>query len=296
MIWKGEIKRMDYPTIIVAHKIKNRVRLKLSLPLKEPKVAGKFLTEYDGIDSFQYNNISRSIVVNYNSMKVNLNEIIMRLSISYSKEYHMMPVNVFVAKAKNDTSLAYFSMINIIIGGLVKNLTNFKGKEIVNFLSWSAIGTTSLAILDHGYREIKEHGEFHPELVSSVYLFNAIKNGKLLSGSLITWLAAFGRHSLDLPYEGTTIKVKEFNNIFTGEPQYNISIYEGAQGDNGNINKIGILKNVLSNYIDKDGSKSKKSYYMGSKSILDSKEVAASELLGDSNNMVIKNTSEKFSI
>lgn len=212
----------EFPYIIVAHKIKSRVRFKLSLPLKQAKDAGKFLTEYDGIDSFQYNNISRSVVVNYNSLKVNLNEIIMRLSISYSKEYDMMPVNVFIAKAKSSSSLAYFSIVNIIIGGLVKNLTNFKGKEIVNFLSWSAIGTTSLAILDHGYREIKEHGEFHPELVSSVYLFNAIKNGKLLSGSLITWLAAFGRHSLDLPYEATTIKVREFNNIFTGEPQYNI--------------------------------------------------------------------------
>ena len=285
---------MNYPTIVVVHKIQNRVRFKLSLPLNKPKGAGEFLTEYEGIDSFEYNNITRSIVVKFNDLKVDLNEIIMRLSISYSKEYDMMPVNVFIGKEKNSSSLAYFSIANIILGGLVKNLTSFKGQEIVNFLSWSAIGTTSLAILDHGYKEIKEHGEFHPELVSSVYLFNAIKNGKLLSGSLITWLAAFGRHTLDLPYEGITIRVKEFNNVFTGQPQYNVSIYQGSMGNDHD--KIGMVRNLVTNYMDGDKQKSKKNYFMSGNTILDSKEVAASELLGDSNNIVIKNRSEKFSI
>ena len=118
----------------------------------------------------------------------------------------------------------------------------FKSKEIVNFLSWTAVGTTSLAIIDHGYKEIKEHGAFDPELISSVYLFNAVKNGKLITGSFITWIAAFGRHSLDLPFEGVTVKVRETKNIFTGQPQFNISTFQGAiikdRDLNGKINML----------------------------------------------------------
>ncbi|MGO1469159.1 MAG: hypothetical protein ACTHW2_03965 [Tissierella sp.] len=288
---------MVKPTIMIAHKLKGRVRFKLSLPFKRPKEAGEFLTEYEGIDSFEYNGITKSVLVKFDSLRVDLNEIIMRLSIIYSKQYGMMPINVYIAKSNKNSSLAYFAITNIVIAAFIKNFTPLRSKEIMNFLSWSAVGTTSLAILDHGYNEIKEQGAFDPELVSSVYLFNAVKNGKLLTGSFITWLAAFGRHSLDLPYEGITVKVKELENIFTGQPQYNISIYRGVRVEEENIDgKIGLIRDLINNYIDNKQFKLQKNYFMGNNSMLDSKEVGASELLGSSNNIVINNRSESFSI
>lgn len=288
---------MIHPTIVIAHKLENRVRFKLSLPLKEPKETGRFLTEYEGIDNFEYNNITRSVLIKFNNLKVELNEVMMRLAISYSKQYDMMPINIFIEKSKKNSSLAYFSMFNIILAALVKTSNPFKNKEILNFLSWSAVGTTSLAILDHGYREVKEQGAFDPELVSSVYLFNAVKNGNLVTGSLITWLAAFGRHTLDLPYEGITVKVKEYNNIFTGEPQYNLSTYQGAIVNDENLNgKISLFRDLVSKYINNKEFKVKKNYFMGNNSMLDSKEVGASEFIGDANNIVLKNEAENFSI
>lgn len=288
---------MIYPTIIVAHKVKNRVRFKLSLPLKDAEKTGRFLTDYKGIESFHYNHITRSILIHFDRQKVDLNEIIIRLSISYSKEQGMADINVFTPKTSNNSSLAYLSLTSILATAVIDRWLPFKNREIVNFLSWISVGTTSLAILDHGYKEIKEHGAFDPELVSSVYLYNSVKNGKLITGSFITWLAAFGRHSLDLPFEGITVKVKELKNIFTGQPQYNISIFQGAIINDRDLNsKINMLRDMISNYIGNKQFKLKNNYYMANDSMLDSKEVGASELLGDSNNIVIKNKAETFSI
>ncbi len=288
---------MIYPTIIVAHKVKNRVRFKLSLPLKDAKETGKFLTDYKGIESFHYNHITRSILIHFDRQKVDLNEIIIRLSISYSKEQGMSDINVFTPKSSNNSSLAYLSLTSILATAIIDRWLPFKNREIVNFLSWISVGTTSLAILDHGYKEIKEHGAFDPELVSSVYLYNSVKNGKLITGSFITWLAAFGRHSLDLPFEGITVKVKELKNIFTGQPQYNVSIFQGAIINDRDLNsKINMLRDMISNYIGNKQFKLKNNYYMANDSMLDSKEVGASELLGDANNIVIKNKAETFSI
>ena len=288
---------MIHPTIVIIHQLQNRVRFKLSLPLKNAVEAEKFLTDYDGIESFEYNGVTRSVLIKFNNLKVELNEVMIRLSIIYSKQNGYTPINIFIPKSSKGSSLAYFALINIVVASLVKRLPIFKGKEVLDFLSWAAVGTTGLAILDHGYKEVKEQGAFDPELVSSVYLLNAVKNGKLLTGSLITWLAAFGRHVLDLPYQGITVKVKELNNIFTGELQYNLSTYQGVIVNETDINgKISVIRDLASNYINNNQFKRKKNYFMGNNSMLDSKEVAASELLGDSNNIIVKNEVENFSI
>ena len=292
---------MVYPTIFIAHKLENRVRFKLSLPLKDPKKTAKFLTEYDGIDSFEYNNITRSVLIRFNNLKVDLNEVMMRLSISYTKQYNMTPVNIFTKKSKKSSSLAYFSMANIIVAALIKSTNPFRNKEILNFLSWSAVGTTALAILDHGYKEVRDKGSFDPELVSAVYLFNAVKNGKLVTGSLITWLAAFGRHTLDLPYDAITVKVREYKNIFTGEPQYNLSTFQGAVINDTNVDgqldgRITITRDLISKYINNKPFKIKNNYFMGNNSMLDSKEVGASEFIGDPKNIILKDNIDNLSI
>ncbi len=286
---------MYYPAIVITHQLPNRVRFKLSLPFKDAKAAEKFLVDYEGLDSFEYNGTTRSVLIYYDNYKVELNEIIMRLSIIYSDQYDMAPVNVFIPKTHKNSYLAYFALTNIAVAALVKGFTNFKSKEILNFLSWSAVGTTALSILDHGAREVSERGSFDPELVSSVYLLNAVRTGNLITGSLITWLAAFGRHIIDLPYEGITIKVKQYNNVFTGQPQYNISIFEGARvNDPDYNNKVGVIRDVISKYIGHSDFKFKKNYYMGNNEMIDSKDVGASELLGD--NIIVNNQSGTFTV
>lgn len=288
---------MNNPTIVIAHKLDNRVRFKLSLPLKNAKETASFLREYYGIQSFEYNDVTRSVLIYFNPSKVELNEVMMRLSVSYSKQYEMIPINIFIAKSKRKTSLVYFSLINIAVAGLVKRLTNFKSDEIVNFLSWSAVGTTALAILDHGYTEVKQQGSFDPELVSSVYLVNAVRTGKPLTGSLITWIAAFGRHILDLPYEGITVKVKEFKNVFTGEIQYNINTYQGAIVDQTDLNgKISLVRDLISKHIDNKKMTTMKNYFMGEDSMLDTNEVKASEIIGKPDNIVINKNNENLTV
>lgn len=288
---------MNQPTIVLVHRLTNRVRFKLSHPLRDKKETKEFLIEYEGINKFEYNEITRSILVEFNEYKVELNEVIMRLSISYSKQYDKMPINVFILKKKKNTSLVYYSIGSILLAGAAKNFTPFNNKEVVNFLSWLAVGTTAFAIIDHGYKELNEKGAFDPELVSFVYLLNSIKNGKLLTGSFVTWLTAFGRHSLDLPYQGITIKVKEFKNIYTEEPQYNLSVYQGARVNTINSdNKISIIRDLISKFIDDKQFKFKKGYFMGKKMMLDSKEVGVCEVMGNCNNILINNNNSNFKV
>ena len=283
------------PAIVIAHKIPNRVRFKLSLPLKDVREVESFLMDYGGINDFEYNGITRSVLINFERLKIDLNEIILRLSVIYSKQYDMEPINVFTPKPDNSSSLVHLSIASIGLAAISQYFPVLKGREIVNFLSWASVGTTTLAILDHGYNEIKERGSFDPELVSAVYLFNAVKNGKLITGSFLTWLAAFGRHSLDLPYNGTTVKVKEVRNIFTGQPQYNISTFKGVIINDKDIKgKISALRALVSNYVSEKEIRRKKNYIMNDNTMLDTKEVGGSEVIGSSNTFAIDGEVETF--
>ena len=55
------------------------------------------------------------------------------------------------------------------------------------------------AVVDHGWKEVRQRGNFDPEVLTVVYLVTSMLRGNSLPATLFTWATAFGRHLLKRP-------------------------------------------------------------------------------------------------
>lgn len=238
---------MKNPTIVIVHKLKNRIRIKLSHPLKQVLEDENMIKEHDGINNVRYNPVTKSIVVEFDQFRINVEEVIIRIAIVYSKDYGFAPVNLISNTPKKQLpKLSYYSLITILMalgGKFLKPIDN-----IQEFLNWLAAGTTIGAIGEHALSEINEKGTVDPEVMSVMYLINSIKKNNFVGGSAITWMTTFGRHILNTSYDEVTVKVSELTNVCNKETYYNVSFMPNESCNN----KIGILKDFLSKFIENE--------------------------------------------
>ena len=65
---------------------------------------------------------------------------------------------------------------------------------LTRFSRWLSAGATLAAVTEHGYAELHLRGSFDPEVMSVVYLINAIGKEDGVRASLVAWVLTFGRH------------------------------------------------------------------------------------------------------
>ena len=63
-----------------------------------------------------------------------------------------------------------------------------------------------MAVLEHGWSEIKREGNFDPEVLSVVYLLIAILRKNFLPAAIFTWVSTFGRHLVNIPSKGVELR------------------------------------------------------------------------------------------
>lgn len=188
------------------------------------------------------------MLVHFNLLKIELEEVILRLLVIYSKQYDMVPIKlVSNTPTRNIPSLAMYSVGFIIAAATMRFLGLNSNKSISDLLNWAALGTTAGAIVEHGYNEINEKGAFDPEVVSIMYLLNSVSKKNFISASALTWITTFGRHILDFRYDELSIKVKEVKDICTEESYFEISLYHGDDL----YKKMNFVRAFLSNFIDR---------------------------------------------
>ncbi len=280
---------MNNPTIIVAHNIKNRIRIKMSHPLRNEKIVIDELLKKDGINDVIYNGITKSIVFNYSDYKISTEELLMRFIVAYSKDFDLIPIR-FVHKLSNKKipSMAYYSLAAIIIGSVSKYITT--NSNINDFLSWAAVGSTLGAIGEHAYNEINERGYFDPEVVSVMYLINSIGKGKFLGSSAITWLTTFGRHLFDPSNGRIMINVREIKNQTTKESYYDILVVP----DLDKTKRTNTLKMFLEKFIDSQGNNLRKSFVLTNNDLVKSQDKILSGFQNGASLMVINEKSTKI--
>jgi hypothetical protein len=89
---------------------------------------------------------------------------------------------------------AYYSGLSILLA-LFSQFSKTQGSAPL-YLNWTAGLSTGWAVLDHGWSEYKERGNFDPEVISFVYLANSLIRGTILPAAILTWIASFGRFNL----------------------------------------------------------------------------------------------------
>lgn len=239
---------MEQPKIIILFRTNNRLRLKLSHPLRNVRQAICAMEEREGVKKVEYNPVTKSVLVHFNLLKIELEEVILRMLVIYSKQYDMVPIKlVSNTPTRNIPSLAMYSVGFIIAASAMKFWGLNSNKNVSDLLNWAALGTTAGAIVEHGYNEINEKGAFDPEVVSIMYLLNSISKKNFIAASALTWITTFGRHILDFRYDELSIKVKEVKDICTNESYFEISIYHGDDL----YKKMNFVRAFLTNFIDR---------------------------------------------
>ena len=245
---------MNNPTIVIAHKIKGRIRIKLSHPLRNGEELMKNLVKKDEIYKANYTDITKSILIEYNPYRISEDEVIIRVIALYSKSYDMIPIRlIYESKKKNLPPMACYSLAMLGIGGISKYIT--MNQQISDFINWAVVGTTIGAIGEHAYDEVNERGYFDPEVVSVMYLINSVTKGEFLLPSAVTWLTTFGRHLIELSYGGLMISVREFKNR-DGNKYFDVSV----KTDNELSKGAGMIRVFLERFIELERNSMGKSF------------------------------------
>ena len=84
--------------------------------------------------------------------------------------------------------------------------------------------STAAAVAEHAWRDVREEGHIHPEVLSLGYLVSAFFRGNFFKASVITWFTTFGRHLLDAPRRGVIVTPVPVKDDDSGEPRYEIRV------------------------------------------------------------------------
>lgn len=224
-------------TMTILHKLPNRVRLKLSVPIKNFEVFKKNIThDIKGEIQIKYTPVIKTITTKFDPENIFLQEVIYKIITAFSIENGMLPVRLLEEKdQKSMEKFSLYSGVTIIMTGLHK-LMNRNGTELQNMMNWFSLGITSVAIFEHACMEINRKGVFDLEILPAIYLVKSFLKTPKLSLIAMIWLTTFGRHIIVSPNLAKEIKIFRIKN--QKDNQY---FYIANVSDDYSIENIGDL-------------------------------------------------------
>lgn len=238
-------------SVIIMHKLPNRVRLKLSEPIKSlEKFKANVMKDCECIE-IKYTPVTRSVVAVFNPERINLQETIYKILTAFSIENGMLPVKLLEGmEQKAIESFAIYSGASIVMSG-INMLINKNDNQLQNIMNWFSIFLTSTAILEHACVETNRKGVFDLEILPAVYLIKSFLNTPKLSIVAMIWLTTFGRHIISTNNDAKEVKFFRIRN-----KQENKDYYIANVSEDNSIENIGDLiyhvffrknKNMLKN-------------------------------------------------
>ena len=181
-------------TIGVVHRLPNRVRIKLSAPIKDVKSFYASIKNNIKYLEMKYNKRLNTVTLKFSTNEIFLQEIIYRVAISFSIENGLLPVKLVEENVyKSISPLSMYALASIMVsylnGVINKNDTNLQSS--MNVFS---MGLTVGSVFEHAYGEVKKRGMFDIEILPALYLLKSFFTEQKLSTVLIMWLTTFGRH------------------------------------------------------------------------------------------------------
>lgn len=223
-------------SVIIMHKLPNRVRLKLSEPIKSFDAFIENVTKDNESLELKYNPITRSVVATFNPEKVNLQEAIYKILTAFSIENGMLPVKLLEGvEQKAIESFALYSGASIVMSG-INMLINRSDNQLQNIMNWFSLSMTSTAILEHACIETNRKGVFDLEILPAVYLIKSFLNTPKLSIVAMIWLTTFGRHLISTNNDAKEVKFFRIKN-----KQENKDYYIANVSEDNSIENIGDL-------------------------------------------------------
>lgn len=181
-------------TITILHILPNRVRVKLSAPMKEPKVFYQNIKNNLKYLKMKYNTRLETVTLNFSPNEIFLQEIIYRVAISFSIENGLLPVKLIEENPyKSISPLSMYALASILVSALNK-VINKNDTNLQNSMNIFSMGLTVGSVFEHAFVEVKKRGMFDIEILPALYLLKSFFTEQKLSSVLIMWLTTFGRH------------------------------------------------------------------------------------------------------
>jgi len=211
------------PQLRIIHQLPGRVRLKLDILPKDPSQMEKIVKGHPGIQEIRLSPLTKSLLLKFEPETITQEELIIRVAVYLALENNFSSVRVFSdVEVREMSNMAFMSGFFIVFALGGKLFRRFM--RVQNVLDWTAGISTAISIFDHAHGELKERGNFDPEVLSIVYLLSAFMQGNLLPAALFTWIATFGRHLLEMPAKNVEISPREIQTKSGKKSQYEVVI------------------------------------------------------------------------
>ena len=145
-----------------------RLRLQLEKPIEGEAI---FLS-IPGLQSCRYNPRIQTMLCCYDKAVISESDLLVRIGALYARLQQTAVLHVKHSEEEG------FSMAP------------------TRYTRWLSAGATLTAVVEHAYQELHTRGSFDPEVMSVVYLINAIGKPNGFQASLLAWIVTFSRHLL----------------------------------------------------------------------------------------------------
>ena len=213
------------PVVTVVHSLPGRVRARLSVAPRDVQRMLAGVREHPGMESISFTPVTNSVLARFNPH-----------AISRRKSYCASPFSSrWIAAWRAGPALGG-ARAAARAGRRRRRFRrgagrfacrsrteNGRGRSPTRWDWLAGLGTAG-AVIDHAWKELRERGTFDPEVLSLAYLVTAFFRGNLLTASVVTWLASFGRHLVAVPPAGVQVRLVEVNGRGNGRSGYEMVI------------------------------------------------------------------------
>lgn len=238
---------MIYPVMKIIHQLPGRVRISLSMPPRKIEKLEKEVLGHVGIHCVKYSPVSRSILIYYNPIEIEMPEIIVRIGTALSIEYNMCSVYVETKKKNVGVTIIDNYALAALIAAWIAKTGLIPSMSIANLLEWNAGISTLAAVVNHGISEIKVSGTPDPEVVTAVYLLNSMTKREFLVSSTITWISTFIRHLTG--EESDRLSIQAFQAFSQEENRMYYDVAVKSAGNLHHKSMITIIGNIMRKYV-----------------------------------------------
>jgi len=210
-------------TLTILHEIPGRLRMALSHPPRDAEKMGGSVTGHDGIVSFRYTDVTRTVLVNFEPAQITREEILVRTAFSLSLDWGAAPVRILTQPESREITASAFISGLVLLAALGTRL--FRGPA-GSFQQLERVSSllTAAAVVGHGWREFRTRGYFDPEVLSLVYLLTAFIRGNFIGPAIFTWVTTFGRHLVHRRPLGAELRPIELAANSDESPRYEIVV------------------------------------------------------------------------
>jgi hypothetical protein len=214
----------EKPVVTVVHSLPGRVRARLSVAPRDVQRMLAGIGEHPGMESIDFSSPTRSILARFKPHDISQEEIVLRIAFQLSLDYDAVPVRLLAEPEQRGAlgGSALFSAAALASALVLRGLKVAKGSP--TGWDWAAGIGTAWAVVDHARKEFREQGRFDPEVLSLAYLVTAFLRGSFLTASVVTWLASFGRHLVEVPPTGVQVRPLKVPGSEVGEARYEVMI------------------------------------------------------------------------